>query len=992
MTYSRPGTSEVNAFFRPATPNRLTGAPDQRVSLGSSGPLLDNRNAATAGRNAGQGFAEVASFLDQFTKTAAPIYNAYADQQAKKQVGELFSNMDVATLYRSGDQKARDAVKAMSPRAQEIANEALAQANASEFVQRVSVNTANSRILTNPQSSQEEMAAERLRIRDYAMEGSGLKALPPQYVAPLIPEIAQQEAAIRGRSYEGLAANTVQQQNARNRRKIGTDIEGMTAEKEQLLAQQDIEGAVQYKRQSREHIKNLAKVYAKEGIYTSVEFAEEFALSVADRVDFYVGRGDFDKADALLRNIDSWADDGIILGEGTASPVDLFDLSINAAGRTLRSYISDAQTNLKPLAEEYERKQALKSVGGLFVRAIRGDTSARAELESRAGEWQNSPDALREIVSQFNQYESFGQQLTGQRGDQYLDLLQDANTPGRNRDQITARIRSSGLPVERQAQLLLQNLQEDSDSPASNAAWAKTQSEDLIEQAALDITRRQLAKDSSGRMINPNFAGVTFETQLDENRRKLRIQAARQTEERIKNSDKPVSREDTLGIYRNELEALRNSRLKSAGEAAPEALSFDQRVLGEVNEVQANMQRLGQGNYETIKIYPQSVIDGARARGVPMDYKNVTKYFLNRMGAAKNSKGEQQFSNPQEEFRRMIQRIPGPPTKGTTGQSSLNIPMDAMSAFGLGMVQPGNALASLSSLLSKVGIDLSGASAVPTAARAPKPSSGQGAVKPQQQQAQPARQQSPQQELARQVVGGGLAVLAGVPEAPPTPAAAKPSLADMVINSENLAAMASLWRNERPMSVRTPALPQVVASAPAASVPLAISSDRHPIMVAIGINEGTRTADGGYTRAYFGHRDPGNGKLNVGTVSGQQGGSPQSSDRRWMGTLTNTAAKVASLLQRMGIKRNSVGFNRLLFNALDLSVQATPPALSDFLKRLPRIIQAGVTIEAIAKARADSFFNPATGRLEASGFGNNYARLLADQRSRAGTFDYKRRG
>jgi hypothetical protein len=157
-----------------------------------------------------------------------------------------------------------------------------------------------------------------------------------------------------------------------------------------------------------------------------------------------------------------------------------------------------------------------------------------------------------------------------------------------------------------------------------------------------------------------------------------------------------------------------------------------------------------------------------------------------------------------------------------------------MSAFGLGMVQPGNALASLSSLLSKVGIDLGGASAAPTAARqAPKPSSGQGAVKPQQQQAQPARQQSPQQELARQVVGGGLAVLAGVPDAPPTPAAAKPNLADLVINSENLAAMASLWRNERPMSVQTPALPQVVASAPAAPVPLAISSDRHPIMLTV---------------------------------------------------------------------------------------------------------------------------------------------------------------
>ena len=521
------------------------------------------------------------------------------------------------------------------------------------------------------------------------------------------------------------------------------------------------------------------------------------------------------------------------------------------------------------------------------------------------------------------------------------------------------------------------------DSRMANVAVARNESADEIEEAAQQITRAQLRQ--------PQFQGADGKTLLEENRRKLRIQATRQTEERINNSDKPVSREDTLGIFRNELEALRNSRLKSAGETAPQGLSFNQRVMGEVNEVQANMQRMGGEGYQTIKVFPQSVIDGAKARGVPLDYRNVQKYFLNRIGAVKNDKGEQAFPNPQETFRQMIQKIPpvqGPRTRGTTGQQPFAIPM---SAFGMGMVQPGNALSSLASLLGKVGIDLGGGSAASsTAQAAPKPSTSQGAAKPQQQ-AQPVRQQAPQQELARQVVGGGLALLARVPESAPAPAAAKPNLADMVINSENLAAMAALWRNERPMSVQTPALPQVVASAPAAPVPLAIRSDRHPIMVAIGINEGTRTPDGGYTQAYFGHRDPGNGKLNVGTVSGQQGGSPQTSDRRWMGILTNTAVKVTPLLQRMGIPQNSVGFNRLLFNALDLAVQA-PAALPDFLKRLPRVIQAGVTIEAIAKARADSFFNPATGRLEASGFGNNYARLLADQRSRAGTFDYRRRG
>jgi hypothetical protein len=162
------------------------------------------------------------------------------------------------------------------------------------------------------------------------------------------------------------------------------------------------------------------------------------------------------------------------------------------------------------------------------------------------------------------------------------------------------------------------------------------------------------------------------------------------------------------------------------------------------------------------------------------------------------------------------------------------------------------------------------------------------------------------------------------------------------------------------------------------------------LFIAIGISEGTRTPSGGYTRAYYGHTDPGNGVHNVGTVSGQQGGSPQGSDRRWMATLTQKQLQLAPVLQRLGIPANSVAYNRLMFNALDLMVQA-PAAYPDFVRQLPAILARGATIEAIAKARADSFINPRTGRLDAGGFGNSYSRLLADQRSRAGAFDYKRR-
>lgn len=194
------------------------------------------------------------------------------------------------------------------------------------------------------------------------------------------------------------------------------------------------------------------------------------------------------------------------------------------------------------------------------------------------------------------------------------------------------------------------------------------------------------------------------------------------------------------------------------------------------------------------------------------------------------------------------------------------------------------------------------------------------------------------------------------------------------------------------MDSSTPPLPQVAATAPTVRLPLAINTQAHPIFVAIGIAEGTRTPNGGFTKAYFGHRDPADKNWNRGTVSGGRGSSasPAQVDQQWMARLTRQAMGVAPVLMRMGLREGTAGWNRLMFNVLDLAVQA-PLAVPDFIRKLPQVLRQGATIEAIAKARADSFINPATGRLEAGGFENSYSRLLRDQRSRAGAFDYKRR-
>ena len=170
----------------------------------------------------------------------------------------------------------------------------------------------------------------------------------------------------------------------------------------------------------------------------------------------------------------------------------------------------------------------------------------------------------------------------------------------------------------------------------------------------------------------------------------------------------------------------------------------------------------------------------------------------------------------------------------------------------------------------------------------------------------------------------------------------------------------------------------------------AISSPNDPIFLAIGINEGTRRADGGFNKAYYGHTDPGDQKWNRGTVSARAG-TPEEADRTWMKKLANTQRKYEPQLATFGLTQGSGEYNDILFNILDLTVQA-PAAVPDFVKQIPQLITQGITPQSIGRARANAFFNPRTGKLEASGFGNNFQRLLRDQVSRAGTFRLKRRG
>ena len=207
-----------------------------------------------------------------------------------------------------------------------------------------------------------------------------------------------------------------------------------------------------------------------------------------------------------------------------------------------------------------------------------------------------------------------------------------------------------------------------------------------------------------------------------------------------------------------------------------------------------------------------------------------------------------------------------------------------------------------------------------------------------------------------------------------------------LLNPEGYKALLASFKGT-PMPLDT-AAPQLDPNAEARIIPTFFGSQNDEMFIAIGINEGTRTADGGYTRAWNGHKDPGDGHLNRGTVSGGRGNrlSPGQVDKQWRGILAQTAVGTAPVLRQMGLSPGTVAYNNVMFNALDLRVQA-PAALPGFLQNINA--SQDFTLEGIAKARADAYFNPATGRLDTTF--SSYNVLLRDQRSRAGALQFRRR-
>jgi hypothetical protein len=158
---------------------------------------------------------------------------------------------------------------------------------------------------------------------------------------------------------------------------------------------------------------------------------------------------------------------------------------------------------------------------------------------------------------------------------------------------------------------------------------------------------------------------------------------------------------------------------------------------------------------------------------------------------------------------------------------------------------------------------------------------------------------------------------------------------------------------------------------------LALKNPNSLVAVAIGHAEGNRTVNGGKNSSYFGHIDPGNGVINKGSFSVQNfGGTPEAADLFWLRKLRGFRPEYVAAANRAGLNPD---LTVLAISVFDLFTQA-PAAVTEkegLLDRLSKIAEQGVTLKSIVRERANSFFDPITGRLVTSF--PNLSALMADQ-------------
>ena len=1009
MTYSRPGTSEINALFKPAVPNRGGGNVDQRVSLGASGPLLDNRRADIAGANAGRQLSEIGSFIENFSKTAAPIYKAFQEVRGTKQATEVLANQIFTEGIVKNDPVARGLYDQTNSYGRELIRNSIGQGMVASYRDALPAALWADDALTRqkrPEETDEQYAADlskvRLERQQSVLQRIGFSGLPSDFQQAIVPELVGIDQQAKGKTYAlATQQNTKITDSNLLTATVGT-VNGMAANIDQLIAAENID----VNNATPEQQQRLTAAYS-----------QSTAAAGTKLIELYQGnnRGPLDVAPSLygaavqmatmenkedavkrIQTLRSIVESGGTDGKPLALNGQMLGaMSVGTNGLNLTAALRELENKLQDDLDAQRPQEILEGGAGLLrdVLAARDNDSRLAAYNRLLAHVQGFKDpkdiaAADQLLSRASQAFEATSPIIDDNAIRIKNQIESDYRSGRI-DENTLRERARAQLPPRFAQELIDL----SGNVLRDRLMQNNQLSDALkaqDEAAWERYRQDFNKKYPSQTIDENN-----QTKKDQFMNELRVGRDRRAEELVKqfqqqNNGRLPSAAEYSTIYTQANSQAAETKMGGI-KAAPPTSSPTGKALNDNKIIQNNIKAGVRG--QTLDVF--------RGTGVvalfrqfnpekPPSYKAVSEWYVKYMGSLTNPDGGKAFADPTKLWRQMTKNA-------SFGTDVVGRRMGGMG--GMGMVDPTRGSALLQNGLNIVSSwfpDSTESVSRPPAQSASQPKPAGSAVAP-------ARQQAPAPPAPRLQVAG-LAALTGPPSAPvlPPPAArtggAQPQASTdptQILNQQNWAEFQRIWgRGNSPVATgsrftpQTPAMPQVSGDKAVRAAPVVMRDVNHPNAVLIGVNEGTRTATGGFTSAYTGHRDPVRG-YNQGNFSAQQGyATPQQADRKWLGEINRrTMAEFVPALRRAGLQPGTAAYERLLFNLQDLAVQS-PLATNGLIAQIPKIVQQGATIESIAVARAKSFYNPANGRWEGT---RPYSWMLRDQRSRAGTWDYKRR-
>ena len=932
-SYGRPQPRKVNALFDPGQPSQARGIDRQVVNVTPNGRLQDFTSVDIAGRNAERGFNEIANFLDNAVEAAKPVYDAYLKNEVDKELGMVAAQPEMVQAYRDGDEKSRAWISRFRPQTQFYVNKQAAEAAAVSYGERDSTLASTNPILRDSTSTEEELLEARKAIKAQAFEESGLANVEPRALGAVGGRLQQVDQVIKVNLAAARDKDAKNIQDSKIIAGVGVSLADATLiQLERDNDQATPESLNEYKKAKTSYWQT--KIKELEENRTSTETAELFLRGTLESSTAAFGTGEDKDVDTGMALLDeAWFavnDNNIKTGNGQI----LGQVVVTKDGKTLRQVIAERRRALQPLRDQAEVRALYRSLAPYAQQLMGVSTNeAMTFLLNNVKDENGRVDLtmINEIWPTISTIVNAGNTPTNAQ----LGLEREFQVRMRQAGKSAADIQAIQQEVNNADLTAAQKLRlaQYAGGGSTQTGRINTAEQSTKEEARLMAESLAEAGKDKGQEVSAADREIQLRSRAKE------IQDEKVNKFLEQNGGKDMLDDDYVREYRDSLKQAFEEEVEQIDASKSQAPQTpEMRMSSELATIEENISNFAaEGKPTKIReIFSPEFREQARKNGIKDTYKALTTYLLNTLAKIQTKDGKPAFPNAPDAWFRMRKRAESaaPQNNQNISAPSSDAPKSLIEQLIPGIKTRGN---------------------------------GEG-------------DQSSVQPL--EFVGNALASLVGGRPAVAGTLEGKPG----IDNPDALSQLAAVVSGSQDVSLQTPALPQAPANAPAQAVPAQIKTDTHPFFLAIGINEGTRTPDGGYTRAYYGHEDPGNGARNVGTVSSQQHSNPEVADRVYAGRLSALSTRLTPVLMKMGLQTGTVAFNRLMFNLLDLTIQA-PLAADDLLGNL----RGDLSIEGIAKARADSFINPATGRLEAAGFGNSYNRLFTDQRSRAGAFDYKAR-